>query len=185
MEEKNMSEDVHIDPTAVGLLLIGFILFVVGIFGLQTGGVLKDYITGDDLMMLCAIIGIMLVIVSFFAYKAGSLFGTGVFMWVAIALLTIKFAGIDGSWFLYVIIAIFFFVFTTWAFLAGSPKILVGVLACAGLAFLFLGIGLMSDLSGDTAKIMFDLTGVFALIGFVLATYLGFALTGVKELKVA
>lgn len=182
-----MSEDVRIDPTAVGLLFIGFVLFVVGIFGLQQGNVFGDvsFITGNDLIEMCYLFGFALTLIGIFAYRAGSLFGTGVFLWVAAALFAVSFIGLEtGSWFLYIIIAIFFAIFTIWALLAGSPKILVGVLAFATLTFLFLAISLKTLGDAGDAKMMLILTGVFSLLGFILATYLGFALTGAKELKV-
>ena len=83
---------------------------------------------------------------------------------------------LSDSWFLWIVIAIFYLVFTVWAFLAGTPKMLLGILVITALVFLFLGLALNAE-TADSMKTMFLIMGIFGILDFLLATYLGLALT--------
>lgn len=187
-----MSETARIDPTAMGLLFIGFILFVVGIFGIESGKLDSVYI-GSGVFAVALLGGLALTFVAVYAYKAGSNFGATVFGWVALSLFLVAayggaFSGIfmfdlNESWFLWIIVGIFYLIFTAWSLLAKAPKILAGVLFFVALVFVFLGLALNGDMS-DNADTYFLITGICSLIGFILSTYLGFALTGAAKIPV-
>lgn len=187
-----MSE-TRIDPTAMGLLFIGFITLVIGLFGIDvySGGLpgaltSSDSYIGAGVFAVALLGGIALAIIALFAYKANSNFGASLFGWIAVSLLLVAafggaFAGLFNldlsvSWFLWIVIAIFYLVFTVWAFLAGTPKLLLGILVITALVFLFLGLALNAE-TADSMKTMFLIMGIFGILDFLLATYLGLALT--------
>lgn len=173
----------------MGLLFIGFITLVVGLFGIEfyinAGSGDPVAWIGGSLFGVAAIGAIALTGVAFYAYKANSAFGASVFGWVAFSLFLLAiFGGAFGdfitvafgaNWMIWVVVAIFYFIFAIWAFLAGTPKLLLGVLVLTALVFLFLGLAI--NATGDSVKTMYLLLGIFAVIDFVLATYLGLALT--------
>jgi hypothetical protein len=182
----------------MGLLFIGFITLVVGLFGIDvySGGLpgaltSSDSYIGAGVFAVALLGGIALAIIALFAYKANSNFGASLFGWIALSLLLVAgfggaFAGlftlnfgllVYNSWILWVIIAVFYFVFTIWAYLAGSPKLLLGILVITALVFLFLGLGLNPNNTADTTETMFLIMGIFGILDFLLATYLGLALT--------
>lgn len=180
-----MSE-TRIDPTAMGLLFIGFITLVIGLYGIDAyRGTSADPLIGFSVFAVALLGGIALAVIALFAYKANSNFGASLFGWIALSLLLLAAAGrafegifffeMSGSWFLWIVIAIFYLIFTVWAFLADSPKMLLGVLVLTALVFLFLGLAMNAE--GDTVKTMSLLMGIFAILDFLLATYLGLALT--------
>lgn len=184
-----MSETSQVDPTAMGLLLVGFILLVVGIFGINgyIGGTV--YVSTQAVVILGILTAVALLFASNYAYKAGSNFGMAVFLYISLALSTValELTGvIDLGWFVFVIEAIFFLIFMAWAYFTGSPILLSAVLFGAALVFLFLGLYLffVADGNIDTAKIMCLVLGIFSTLTFLVSTYLGFALTGCRELKV-
>ena len=189
-----MSETARIDPTAMGLLFIGFILFVVGIFGIDNSGELNSMYIGKGVFAVALLGGLALTFVAVYAYKAGSNFGATVFGWVALSLfLVAAFGGafngifnfdLSTSWFLWIIIGIFYLIFTAWSLLAKAPKILAGVLFFVALVFVFLGLALYGDTTAKNAETYFLIVGICSLIGFILSTYLGFALTGAAKMKV-
>ncbi|NLL95304.1 MAG: hypothetical protein GX224_06095 [Thermoplasmatales archaeon] len=175
----------------MGLLIIGFVMLVVGLFGVDfymNEGVV-EYLTFESVFAVALLGGLVLAIASIYAYKANSNFGTCTFGWVAFSLFILAAAGgafgglfdigFDpaGAWTIWIIITIFYFVFVIWAFLAGAPKLLVAVLAVAALVFLFLGLAMNNGPVAEDMKNMLLAMGIFGIIDFVLATYLGLALT--------
>ncbi|MDD2778691.1 MAG: hypothetical protein PHG93_00475 [Candidatus Methanomethylophilaceae archaeon] len=184
-----MSE-TRIDPTAMGLLFIGFITLVVGLFGIdkynELGGSTADPMIASGVFAVALFGGLALVLIAFYAYKAGSNFGASLFGWIALSLLFVAayggaFAGLfnldlSDSWFLWIVIAIFYLIFAIWAFLAGTPKMLLAILVITAMVFLFLGLALNAD-TADSMKTMFLIMGIFGILDFLLATYLGLALT--------
>lgn len=181
-----MSE-TRIDPTAMGLLFIGFITLVIGLYGIDQyiGGSTAYPMIESGAFAVALFGGLALALIAVFAYKANSNFGASLFGWISLSLLLVAaksgaFAPmfdftIDG-WFLWVVIAIFYLIFAIWAFLAGTPKLLLGILVITAMVFLFLGLAFNPDIA-DSAKTMFLIMGIFGILDFLLATYLGLALT--------
>ena len=173
----------------MGLLFIGFITLVVGLFGIDQynalGGSTADPMIASGVFAVALFGGLALVLIAFYAYKAGSNFGASLFGWIALSLLFVAAFGgaftglfsftLDG-WFLWVVIAIFYLIFAIWAFLAGTPKMLLAILVITAMVFLFLGLALNAD-TADSMKTMFLIMGIFGILDFLLATYLGLALT--------
>jgi len=174
----------------MGLLFIGFITLVVGLFGIdkynELGGSTADPMIASGVFAVALFGGLALVLIAFYAYKAGSNFGASLFGWIALSLLFVAayggaFAGLfnldlSDSWFLWIVIAIFYLIFAIWAFLAGTPKMLLAILVITAMVFLFLGLALNAD-TADSMKTMFLIMGIFGILDFLLATYLGLALT--------
>lgn len=171
----------------MGLLFIGFITLVIGLFGIDAYQGAADPMIGDGVFAVAFLGGIALAIIALFAYKANSNFGASLFGWIALSLLLLAaygeafgymfFLDVGYSWMLWIAIAIFYLIFTVWAFLADLPKMLLGVLVLTALVFLFLGIAISTDIAGSDPGTMFLLVGIFAILDFLLATYLGLALT--------
>lgn len=173
----------------MGLLFIGFITLVVGLFGIDQynalGGSTADPMIASGVFAVALIGGLALALIAFYAYKANSNFGASLFGWIALSLLFVAaFGGAFGGlfnftldgWFLWVVIAIFYLIFAIWAFLAGTPKLLLAILVITAMVFLFLGLAINADTT-DSMKTMFLIMGIFGILDFLLATYLGLALT--------
>lgn len=174
----------------MGLLFIGFITLVIGLFAFDKynalNGSTADPMIATGVFAVALLGGLAVALIAIFAYKANSNFGASLFGWIAVSLLLVAafggaFAGLfnldlDKSWFLWIVIAIFYLVFTVWAFLAGTPKMLLGILVITAMVFLFLGLAVNPDIA-DSAKTMFLIMGIFGILDFLLATYLGLALT--------
>lgn len=171
----------------MGLLFIGFITLVVGLFGLDMNNTSGTDMIGNGVFGVALLGGFALAVVAIYAYKAGSNFGASVFGWVSLSLLLVAALGgafdatfdisLGASWVLWIVIAVFYFVFAIWSLLAGTPKLLLGVLVVTALVFLFLALALNPDNTADTERTMYLAMGIFGIIDFVLATYLGLALT--------
>ncbi len=171
----------------MGLLFIGFITLVIGLYGIDQyiGGSTAYPMIESGAFAVALFGGLALALIAVFAYKANSNFGASLFGWISLSLLLVAaksgaFAPmfdftIDG-WFLWVVIAIFYLIFAIWAFLAGTPKLLLGILVITAMVFLFLGLAFNPDIA-DSAKTMFLIMGIFGILDFLLATYLGLALT--------
>ena len=171
----------------MGLLFIGFVTLVVGLFGidLYANDAVTEWISGS-LYAVALFGGLAIGLVAIFAYKANSNFGASTFGWVSLSLLLVAAFGgafadlfsfsFSNSWVLWIVVTIFYFVFAAWAFLAGTPKLLIAILIVTALVFLFLGLANNAD-TLDSMKTMFLLMGIFGVIDFILATYLGLALT--------
>lgn len=171
----------------MGLLFIGFITLVIGLFAFdQYNGSTADPMIAGGVFAVALLGGLAVALIAIFAYKANSNFGASLFGWIAVSLLLVAAFGgaftglfnldLSDSWFLWIVIAIFYLVFTVWAFLAGTPKMLLGILVITALVFLFLGLALNAE-TADSAKTMFLIMGIFGILDFLLATYLGLALT--------
>jgi hypothetical protein len=174
----------------MGLLFIGFITLVIGLFAFDQynalNGSTADPMIAGGVFAVALLGGLAVALIAIFAYKANSNFGASLFGWIAVSLLLVAafggaFAGLfnldlSDSWFLWIVIAIFYLVFTVWAFLAGTPKLLLGILVITALVFLFLGLALNAE-TADSMKTMSLIMGIFGILDFLLATYLGLALT--------
>jgi len=191
----NMSETTRIDPTAMGLLFIGFILFVVGIFGIDMSNKIDTMYIGGGVFAVALFGAFALTFVAVYAYKAGSSFGATVFGWVAVSMFLLAALGgifdntfsidLSEAWFLWIIVGIFYLIFTAWSLLAKAPKLLAGVLFFVALVFMIFGLALYSGTTADNSETYFLIGGICSLIGFILSTYLGFALTGATKMPVA
>lgn len=140
--------------------------------------------------------GLALAVVAIFAFKAKSNLGASLFGWASLTFLLFAATGnafdglfsfsMSGSWILWVVIAIFYLIFAVWAYLAETPKLTLAVLVVTALVFLFFGLAMNPSNESSTMETMFLVMGIFAIIDFLLATYLGLALTeeGSGKLKV-
>lgn len=181
-----MADNERVDTTWVGLILIGFVLFLFGFLGLELGNVFGEGIKWPldvgVFAYLCGAIGLILLILAVLGYRVGNPIAAGVFAFVAVFLVFFYFDQVHGeapstNWILYIGVALFFLVFAVYAFLVNAPKLLVLLLALVALAVLFFGLAfyMAADANVDTMKTMAIIGGVFSFLGFLNATYLGLA----------
>jgi len=174
-----MAEANYVDPTNVGLMLIGIIACVFGVLGVlifaKSDAVAALAPAAD---MLAMFFGFALILYSVFcASRTGDMPCMMAFGFVGCTLAAIGYSGITGIATLadsYVMLIILAFVFLIYMFLmlfVGAPKILVGVFLWAFLFFLFFGL----YVSSPSTEIYSLLFGVFGALTGIFAIYLGFA----------
>ena len=163
-----MVECKNLDPTALGLFLVAVVSLALG---------LADLVTIDNANFVplsgqfFTLMGILILFVAYFAYKAESQFGFTVFALVGAA---VALTGIGmGSW-ENIFFAIAFLLSIIWSFIAKTPKFLSIVLITTTLLFLCVGLNGMVD--SDLTKAI----GLFALLNGIFAVYLAFALASEK-----
>jgi len=156
-----MVECKNLDPTALGLFLVAVVSLPLGIMNLlEIDGAWGP--TGD----FFTVMGILILFVAYFAYRAESQFGFTVFGLVGAA---VALTGIGMGTFENISFAIVFLLAMIWSFIAKTPKTLSIILLTTTLVFLLVG---LMDLADIDAKIM----GLFALLNGIFAIYLAFAL---------
>jgi len=167
-----MTECKNLDPTALGLFLVAVVSLALGLF------LLVDVSYGGfgelEFGTVFTLLGIMILFVAYFAYKAESQFGFTVFALVGAAVALTGYG--MGSW-ENIVFAIIFLLTLIWSLIAKTPKLLSLILVTTTLVFLFVGLGGLMDID---AKI----TGIFALLNGIFALYLAFALALENKLPV-
>jgi len=129
---------------------------------------------GLELGSVFTFLGIMILFVAYFAYKAESQFGFTVFALVGAA---VALTGLGmGTW-ENIVFAIVFLLAMIWSFLAKTPKLLSIILITTTLVFLFVGLQGLMDIDAKIA-------GIFALLNGIFALYLAFALALENKLPV-
>ena len=179
-----MSEN-RVDPTVAGLFLIGFILLVFGIAGIQlfNSGAPEILVAAYDFIVPVAFI---ILIFAYMAGKAGNAFAVALFAFIAVALFGASFmlnlTGVPsfGDPMLFSIVAFFFIIFAIVALVIGAPKLLVILLFLVALLYLFIGFWVAIANGGNDASAYALVFGLFGLLGFLVATYLAFALATQK-----
>ena len=157
-----MSEtDYKIDPTAFGLFLVAIVSLPLAIMQLKDEGVpTREFFT---------LMGILILVVSYIAYRNGSNFGFIVFGLVAAGVYFSGAAG--GDLYINVTLGIIYLVALIWSYHLGNPKTLTIILLTTALIFIFGGVAVQT---GDLIWTL--LQGIAALANFVLTLYLAFAL---------
>jgi hypothetical protein len=158
-----MTECKNLDPTAFGL-------FLVAALSLPLALVFLDLFTlppSFDLAACFPFIGLVILFVAYLAYKAESQFGFTVFGLVGTAIaLTGLGMGYEGA----LVFAIIFLLTIIWSLIAKTPKLLTLILVTTTVVFLCVALAGMFDMDLNTV------TGIFALLNFIFALYLAFAL---------
>jgi len=194
------NNDTRVDTTFIGYLLIGFVLLLVGIYGLQSAGVFGH--TYKDLPLdfavlgrVYSIVGLILVILTIFAYRIGKKTSTGAFaffgVYYALYGLTIinktdPTTVTNSMWFFYVAAAIFALIFAIYEIFNKTPKFLAVLFLVVALYAFFLGLTALYGAYGTNDANIHDVTallyGIFALLGFIVAVYLGLAYADPKKI---
>jgi len=170
-----MVECKNLDPTALGLFLVAVVSLALGLFLLievSYAGFVP--LIPDTIGSVFTLLGILILFVAYFAYKAESQFGFTVFGLVGAA---VALTGMGmGTW-ENIVFAIVFLLTMIWSFIAKTPKLLSIILITTTLVFLCVGLGGLMDLDGK-------ITGIFALLNGIFALYLAFALALENKLPV-
>ncbi|MDR2866459.1 MAG: hypothetical protein LBV13_03535 [Methanomassiliicoccaceae archaeon] len=176
-----MSEN-RVDPTVAGLFLVGFITLFFGLLGINLYGDSTD----SGLLLVAfdfiGVIGILMVMFSYMAGKAGNAYATALFAFIAVALFGVSYgagAG-DNAAIVFYALALFFVVFALVGAMIGAPKMLVILLLLVALLYLFVGFFFSGSSNVDVWALMF---GIFGLLSFLLATYMAVGL-GTQKLPV-
>jgi len=166
-----MVECKNLDPTALGLFLVAAVSLPLGLANLIDPS-FAGFAPLDG--GIFTFLGILILFVAYFAYKAESQFGFTVFGLVGAA---VALTGLGmGSW-ENICFAILFLLAMIWSFIAKTPKLLSMILITTTLVFLVVGLMGFADVD---AKIL----GIFALLNGIFALYLAFALALENKLPV-
>jgi len=169
-----MSEN-RIDPTVAGLFLVAFIALVFGFLGIELYQGLSWGLAGVA-ATLAGFIGILFVVLTVSAIRAGNAFATALFAVVAVALVMVPIC-FGVSFFAFILVAIFLLVFALIAFLIGTPKLLVIILAFVALLYLFVGLCINDGIVDSIFALLF---GIFGILAGAVALYLAVALSTEK-----
>lgn len=159
-----MVQTEHIDPTGFGLLLAAAVSLPGALDCLLTGNV--SHWAGSS---IAAVIGVMLIVVAYLAYKANSTFGMTVFGTVGVGVLCVG-LGDAGTGALFVFGIIYLFAIF-WSICIKTPKLLTMLLVTTALIFLIAGVSTL--LTGDAAKNIGYVLGVVYLFNFIFNFWLG------------
>jgi hypothetical protein len=156
-----MSEtDFKIDPTAFGLFLVAVVSLPLAILQFKNEGVPSSY--------FFIIMGLLILLTSYIAYRNGSNFGFIVFGLVGAA---VSLTGLGmGEW-ENIAFGIVFVMALIWSVSIKTPKTLSCI--CLTTALIFLSVGLSAVIGGDYWNLIL---GVVALLNFVFTAYLACAL---------
>jgi len=92
----------------------------------------------------------------------------------------------NSDWFLYVAIAIFFFIFVIYSLIARTPKFVSVLLLLIALMVFFIGLNcyyyVFGQANEDLYKAFGIVYGIFAFLGFIVAVYLGLAYANPKKI---
>lgn len=153
---------------------------------------------------LCAIIGGALVILSIYAYRTGKRSTAAIFSAFSIGLITYALVSVgrilkllggeikfieeylfSTSWFIFIAIAVFIIMLALYQFLDKTSILATILTALAALMFLFIGFAYLfagtNGIDDGVTKAMGIVFGVFAFLGFLLATYLSLACSLTKS----
>lgn len=155
-----MSEFKALDPTACGLFLVAVVSLPLAILQLLNEGVPSA--------SFFTVIGLLILAVAVFAWRAESNFGFTVFTLVGAAV-TLTGLGM-GSWEC-IAFALVYFLAIIWSLNIKAPKSLTIICLTTGL--IFLTVGLSGLIDGDYWH---WLIGISALLNFIFNIYLSFAL---------
>jgi len=171
-----MTECKNLDPTALGLFLVAVVSLALGLgLLLEVGNAVGP---GGDFFVF---MGVLILFVAYFAYKAESQFGFTVFALVGAAVALTGYGGATGGMEAYgnLAFAIIFLLAIIWSLIAKTPKLLSLILVTTTLVFLVVALSsLMPDTDLSTAL------GIFALLNGIFALYLAFALALESKLPV-
>lgn len=143
------------------------------------------------------IVGVALALFTIFAYRTGAKTSAAVFAVAAIPLFVLgrvaskydmsNLKDSYGGWFIFIAIAVVMFIVALYLLLDRAPKFVALLMLIFGLVILFFGLFMFFRsgmdfegwlvVSGDVVatKAMAIVAGIFAFIGFFVATYLGLA----------
>ena len=170
-----MVECKNLDPTALGLFLVAVVSLALGLgLLLEVGDAVGP---GGDFFVF---MGVLILFVAYFAYRAESQFGFTVFALVGAAVALTGYGGADGGMGAYgnLAFAIVFLLSIIWSLIAKTPKLLSLILVTTTLVFLIVALTPMVD--ADLSKAL----GIFALLNGIFALYLAFALALESKLPV-
>ena len=155
-----LETDYKIDPTAFGLFLVAIVSLPLAIMQLKDEGVpTREFFT---------LMGILILVVSYIAYRNGSNFGFIVFGLVGAAV-TLTGLGM-GEWEC-ITFGIVFLMALIWSALIKTPETLTFI--CLTTALIFLTVGLSTVIGGDYWH---WIIGIVSLANFLLNIYLAYAL---------
>jgi len=152
--------DYKIDPTAFGLFLVAVVSLPLAVLQLKDEGVpTSGFFT---------LMGLLIILVSYIAYRNGSNFGFIVFGLVGAA---VALTGIGmGEW-ENITFGIVFLMAIPWSISIKTPKALTCI--CLTTALIFLTVGLSTVIGGDYWN---WLIGISAAANFIFNIYLSYAL---------
>jgi len=192
------AENARVDTTFIGYLLIGFVLLIFGVLGLQWGELFGDVykdmpIDTNVFTQICGVVGLILILLTVFAYRTGKQISAVVFAFTGFFLIATFIDNwteseiYNSDWFMFLAFAIFFLIIAIYALIAKAPKFLAVLLVLVALMALFIGLGFFYAWFGpgdnyDLSKTMGILLGIFGFLGFVVATYLGLAYANPKKI---
>jgi len=196
------TNETRVDTTMVGLLLVGFVLLLFGIFWLQGAGVFgtgahNKALDSSVLAQIYFVVGLILILLTIFAYRTGKTKATIVFPFVAMFLFVFYYditmnseMGVvahSSNWALYIVLAIFLFIIAIYMFIEKAPKFLSVLLLLIGLTLLFYGIACIYGSNGpcydpDVRKALDAVMAIFSFLAFIVATYLGLAYGDPKKI---
>ncbi|MDO5852810.1 MAG: hypothetical protein Q4Q62_01855 [Thermoplasmata archaeon] len=157
-----------IDPTAFGLFFVALVSLPLALAGFLNFMEYDNEIMGhvSKLLMLG---GIMILLASYFSYKANSNFGFIVFGLVALG---VFYAGYDGGdLFISITLGLIYLVCLIWSYRAKTLKTLTFILLTTALVFFANGCVVET---GEAWSWLF--LGIAAILNFALNLYLAFAL---------
>ena len=172
-----MSEN-RVDPTVAGLFLIGFVMLVFGIAGIQlfNSGWPDLLVAAFDFIIPVAFI---ILIFAYMAGKAGNAFAVALFSFIAVSLFGAGYM-LGTEVMLFAIVAFFFIIYAIVALLIGAPKLLVILLFLVALLFLFLGFAFAIEKGAGDPSAYCLVFGFFGILAFLVATYMAVALATQK-----
>ena len=157
-----------LDPTSLGLFLVAVVSLPLAI--LQLVGI--DGVYGVPTEQFFILLGLMIIAVAYFAYKADANFGFVVFALVGAA---VTMTGLGMGSYENITFALVFVLAIGWSIFAKTPKNLTLILVTTALIFLFVGLSGLVD--GDYWH---WLIGIAALFNFIFNIYLAYALATEK-----
>lgn len=169
-----MVQTEHIDPTGFGLLLVAAVS-LPGAIDYLYNGTEATFMWGGS--AIASVIGMMLLIVAFLAYKANSTFGMTVFGLVGTGVLcagggnAIFGTAVCGSGACLVFGIIYVFCIF-WSICEKTPKLLTLLLVTTALVFLVTCWLTVTD-DADMAKTVATILGVVYLFNFIFNFWLG------------
>jgi len=168
-----------LDPTSLGLFLVAAVSLPLALVNL-----IQPVEDVGPTHAVFVVLGILILFVAYFAYKADANFGFVVFGLVgaAVVLTGIHYGNAVGMGaYANVTFAIIFLLSLIWSFCAKTPKNLSLILVTTTLIFLFVG---LSGLVATDSNAWAYLIGIAALFNFLFSIYLAFALALGDKLKV-
>lgn len=200
-----IENNVRVDTTFIGYFLIGFVFLIFGVMGLQDGGLFGEFtpenyrnlpIDYSVFSMVVGAVGFIMILLAVFAYRTGKQITAVSFLFFGLFFIFVRFNHVaksglgqltaNSDWFLLVAFAIFFLIIAIYAFVAEAPKFVTVLILLTALTAFFFGLCCLYAPFGmdnvDLHKAMGFVFGIFALLAFVIATYLGLAYAVPKKI---